>query len=106
MTNYASPIVLEASILVLIESAAVWRFCWALQRFHFWCLQSNRAQRGFSSRTGVPGKSCLLGWKTGVPGKLACWGGRTGVPGKLACWGGRKAALRSPVLFRVEVKML
>jgi hypothetical protein len=31
---------------------------------------------------------------------------RTGVPGKLACWGGRKAALRCPVLFRVEVKML
>src|SRR5271156_6646357 len=26
----AHPIVLEASILVLIESAAVWRFCWAL----------------------------------------------------------------------------
>ena len=80
MTNYASPIVLEVSILVLIESAAVWRFCRALQRFHFWCLQSNRTQRGFSSRTGVPGK--------------------------LACWGGRKAALRCPVLFRVEVKML
>jgi hypothetical protein len=38
-----------------------------LQRFHFWFLQSNRAQRGFSSR---------------------------------------KAALRCPVLFRVEVKML
>jgi hypothetical protein len=50
-------------------------------------------QRGFSSRTGVLGK-------------LACWGGRTGVPGKLACWGGSKAALRCPVLFRVEVKML
>src|SRR5271155_6230903 len=30
VTNYASPIVLEVSILVLIESAAVWRFCWAL----------------------------------------------------------------------------
>ena len=30
MTNYASPIVLEVSILVLIESAAVLRFCWAL----------------------------------------------------------------------------
>src|SRR5277367_6921741 len=28
VTNYASPIVLEVSILVLIESAAVWRFCW------------------------------------------------------------------------------
>jgi hypothetical protein len=28
--NYASPIVLEVSILVLIESAVVWRFCWAL----------------------------------------------------------------------------
>src|SRR5271154_3791007 len=28
--NYASPIVLEVSIFVLIESAAVWRFCWAL----------------------------------------------------------------------------
>src|SRR5271170_6993629 len=28
--NYASPIVLEFPILVLIESAAVWRFCWAL----------------------------------------------------------------------------
>jgi hypothetical protein len=26
VTNYASPIVLEVSILVLIESAAVWRF--------------------------------------------------------------------------------
>src|SRR5271155_24757 len=26
----ASPIVLEISILVLIENAAVWRFCWAL----------------------------------------------------------------------------
>ncbi len=38
-----------------------------LQRFHFWCLQSDRTQRGFSSR---------------------------------------KAALRCPVLFRVEVKML
>src|SRR5277367_2139596 len=25
--NYASPIVLEFSVLVLIESAAVWRFC-------------------------------------------------------------------------------
>jgi hypothetical protein len=37
VTNYASPIVLEVSILVLIESAAVWRFCWALKRFHFWC---------------------------------------------------------------------
>ena len=24
-----------------------------LQRFHFWCLQSNRAQRGFSSRKAV-----------------------------------------------------
>ena len=30
VTNYASPIVLEVSILVLIESAAVWRFCRAL----------------------------------------------------------------------------
>ena len=30
VTNYAAPIVLEVSILVLIESAAVWRFCWAL----------------------------------------------------------------------------
>jgi hypothetical protein len=30
VTNYASPIVLEVSILVLIESAALWRFCWAL----------------------------------------------------------------------------
>src|SRR6202167_6207576 len=30
VTNYAFPIVLEISILVLIESAAVWRFCWAL----------------------------------------------------------------------------
>ena len=30
VTNYASPIVLEVSILVLIESAAVWHFCWAL----------------------------------------------------------------------------
>jgi len=30
VTNYASPIVLEVSILVLIESVAVWRFCWAL----------------------------------------------------------------------------
>jgi hypothetical protein len=30
VTNYASPIVLEVSFLVLIESAAVWRFCWAL----------------------------------------------------------------------------
>src|SRR5579872_1213994 len=39
----------------------------SLQHFHFWCLQSYRAQRGFSSR---------------------------------------KAALRCPVLFRVEVKML
>jgi hypothetical protein len=39
----------------------------ALQRFHFRCLQSDRTQRGFSSR---------------------------------------KAALRCPVLFRVEVKML
>ena len=29
-----------------------------------------------------------------------------GSPDKLACWGGRKAALRCPVLFRVEVKML
>ena len=38
-----------------------------LQHFHFWCLQSHRTQRGFSSR---------------------------------------KAALRCPVLFRVEVKML
>ncbi len=38
-----------------------------LQHFHFWCLQCDRTQRGFSSRTGVPGK--------------------------LACWGGRKAAL-------------
>ncbi len=28
--NYASPIVLEVSIFVLIESAAVWRFCWVL----------------------------------------------------------------------------
>ncbi len=27
VTNYAAPIVLEVSILVLIESAAVWRFC-------------------------------------------------------------------------------
>lgn len=26
VTDYASPIVLEVSILVLIESAAVWRF--------------------------------------------------------------------------------
>ena len=25
----AAPIVLEVSTLVLIESAAVWRFCWA-----------------------------------------------------------------------------
>jgi hypothetical protein len=40
---------------------------WALQRFHFRRLQSDRTQRGFSSR---------------------------------------KAALRCPVLFRVEVKML
>ncbi len=38
----------------------------SLQHFHFWCLQSDRTQRGFSSR---------------------------------------KAALRCPVLFRVEVKM-
>ena len=38
-----------------------------LQHFYFWCLQSDRTQRGFSSR---------------------------------------KAALRCPVLFRVEVKML
>ena len=30
MTNYAFPIVLEVSILVLIENAAIWRFCWAL----------------------------------------------------------------------------
>ena len=30
VTNHAAPIVLEVSILVLIESAAVWRFCWAL----------------------------------------------------------------------------
>ena len=30
MTNHAAPIVLEVSILVLIESAAVWRFRWAL----------------------------------------------------------------------------
>jgi hypothetical protein len=30
VTNYASRIILEVSILVLIESAAVWRFCWAL----------------------------------------------------------------------------
>ena len=50
----------------------------ALQHFHFSCLQSDRTQRGFSSRTGVPGK--------------------------LACWGGSKAALRCPVLLRVEVK--
>jgi hypothetical protein len=28
--NYASSIVLEVSIFVLIENAAVWRFCWAL----------------------------------------------------------------------------
>src|SRR5580692_8601066 len=28
--NCASPIILEVSILVLIENAAVWRFCWAL----------------------------------------------------------------------------
>jgi hypothetical protein len=28
--NNASPIVLEVPICVLIESAAVWRFCWAL----------------------------------------------------------------------------
>jgi hypothetical protein len=39
----------------------------ALQHFHFWCLQSDLTQHGFSSR---------------------------------------KAALRCPVLFRVEVKML
>ncbi len=39
----------------------------SLQHFHFWCLQSDQTQRGFSSR---------------------------------------KAALRCPVLFRVEVKML
>ena len=38
-----------------------------LQHFHFWCLQSDRTRRGFSSR---------------------------------------KDALRCPVLFRVEVKML
>ncbi len=38
-----------------------------LEHFHFWCLQSDCAQRGFSSR---------------------------------------KAALRCPVLFRVEVKTL
>ena len=30
VTNYASPIVLEVSIRVLIENAAFWRFCWAL----------------------------------------------------------------------------
>src|ERR1700722_18358814 len=30
VTSYAAPIVLEVSILVLIESAAVWRFCWTL----------------------------------------------------------------------------
>jgi hypothetical protein len=28
--NYATPIVLEVSIFVLIKNAAVWRFCWAL----------------------------------------------------------------------------
>ena len=30
VTNYAAPIVLEVSSFVLIENAAVWRFCWAL----------------------------------------------------------------------------
>jgi hypothetical protein len=60
VTNYASPIVLEVSILVLIESAAIWRFCWALQRFHFWCLQSIRTQRGFSSRKAAPRCPVLL----------------------------------------------
>ena len=30
VTNYACSIVLEVSILVLIENAAVWLFCWAL----------------------------------------------------------------------------
>src|SRR5277367_6536277 len=29
-SSVVSPIVLEVSILVLIENAAVWRFCWAL----------------------------------------------------------------------------
>jgi hypothetical protein len=52
----------------------------ALIRFHFRRLQSDRTQRGFFSKTAVPGKQ--------------------------ACWGGRKAAPRYPVLFRVEVKML
>src|SRR5271156_6153130 len=60
-----------------------------LKHFHFWCIQSNRSRRGFSSRTGVPGKRACWGGRTGVPGKRACWGGRTGVPGKRACWGGR-----------------
>jgi hypothetical protein len=48
VTNYASPIVLEVSILVLIESAAVWRFCWALEHFHFYSAQDRTAKCGFS----------------------------------------------------------
>src|SRR5580658_2510821 len=34
-----------------------------LQRFHFWCLQSNRAQRGFSPRNRGPRQARLLGCK-------------------------------------------
>jgi hypothetical protein len=49
VTNYASPIVLEVSILVLIESAAVWRFCWALEHFHFYSEQDRAAKCGFTS---------------------------------------------------------
>jgi hypothetical protein len=35
----------------------------SLQRFHFWCLQSDRVQRGFSSRKRGPRQACLLGWE-------------------------------------------
>ena len=49
VTNYASPIVLEVFNLVLIESVAVWHFCWALEHFNFYSAQDKTAKCGFSS---------------------------------------------------------
>jgi hypothetical protein len=60
VTNYASPIVLEVSILVLIECAAIWRFCRALEHFRFYYAQDRAAKCVFtftpaSELAGDPG---------------------------------------------------
>ena len=48
--SYSSPQPGPGRFLELLEE---------LEHFHFWCIQSNRSQRGFSSRKAAPSRAYL-----------------------------------------------